>query len=272
MKGWDRTAADHVHQRPHAFLAPGNAGDLRVLAQVNLDAAEHVLAPILVVVARRPGGFAPNINFRHAIHVLQPLRIELIGIEEIPGDHIQVAFPGLGENFLKNVAALVIRRAELVQDGMPEVLGVIIKHRASEKIVVHFPPPVVGERVALQLPPAGAVVPGIGVQPDRVDMGLLAQNVEDGFNAFIHEGNRAHLDGDARLAEFHPRARQRGRRGRLRAGRVAAHGPGGDRGEQLQETPPGKIRCVHDFPSIRWSLKKPAAVGQAVRPRPSAGF
>jgi len=67
----------------------------RVLAEVHLDAAVHVLAPIGIVVARRPHGPAVDVDFHDAIEVLQFLRIEVVWVEEIPRDDVEAAFARL---------------------------------------------------------------------------------------------------------------------------------------------------------------------------------
>ena len=155
-------AADHVHQGPHSFLPPGDAGDVRVLPEVDLNPPKHVLAIVLIVVARRPRALAMDINFYDAVHVLQLPGHVAVGKEEIPGHDIHVSVFGLGQDFLEKISALVVRRAELVQRGVPKVFWIVVKHRAAMELV-RLLRAVIGKGVARELPPTGAVVPRVGV-------------------------------------------------------------------------------------------------------------
>ena len=120
------------------------------------------------------------------VHVRQLRRHAAVGKKEIPGYDVHVSVFGFGQHLLEKVATLVVRRGELVEGGVPKVVWVVIKHRAPIELIRRLRT-VIGEGVTRELPSTGAVVPCVGIQPDRVDVSLLAQDVQHRVDALIDE-------------------------------------------------------------------------------------
>jgi hypothetical protein len=65
-----------------------------------------------------------------------------------------------------------------------------------EEFLVRFLRPMVGKRMAWNLPPGQASTVGEGRQKEGVCPGALLQDVEHLANAFVHERDAARLDAD----------------------------------------------------------------------------
>src|ERR1017187_7415184 len=151
-----------------------------------------------VIEARADGAPAVNIDFSHLGGAGQILDHAAAFVVVIPAEEIHAAGLHFRGDVGDDVELAKIGRAEIVEQGAAEILGIVVVEGAPAEAGVAVLA-VVGQRNAARRSVARAHFPIAGIGPDGVDAGLL-QIVEQRFDAFVEPGVRLDLYGDEVLA------------------------------------------------------------------------
>src|ERR1035437_1703718 len=206
------TTTDRVLERPHPLAAPSDPVHLaRVAAEIALDFPDEMAAVVWVIEARVDSAPAIDVYLRDLRRVRNVTDHPSALVVIVPAEEIHSAGFDLGSDFGDDVEFAVIRRTEFVQDGIAEILRVVvIECTAGERGIPV--PTMVGQRDGAVRRIARAHYIVIGVGPHRVDVALLLQIIEDLIDSLVDPGMRLHLNGDEVPAVFD------GRRRALRSG------------------------------------------------------
>src|SRR5215469_5927281 len=137
-----------------------------------------------------------DIDFRYLGETGDALHHDRESIVVVPGEEVHLAGLHLRGNGGDHIEARLVRGAEVLEEGIPEILLVIVEEgSAGAKLTGSAVLAVVGEWNWTTL--CGAVrVVVVGIGKDSVDVTLLLQRIERLVDAFVNPHKRLHLNAD----------------------------------------------------------------------------
>ena len=180
-----------VRKRALPLGSPHDSVDV-IGTGIILDQAGKEIPVVGIVDAKRLG--IPPVE----VSLLNFLDVRQVGAKHVlkPADDFHAALLRRGEHFGQDIQVAVIGCARVLDDRVLVVLGMRRGEVAAVKIEIVFLLPMIGQRLARNLPSRNTATIGEYRKKQRIHAGAFLKHIENFLGAFIHKRNCSDLDAD----------------------------------------------------------------------------